>query len=375
MNLFISIRLLLWKVQFVDFAHAKLNAKQKFQQREYTPPKSGKYSFILFQKEPLWIHLTVISITKKGRQHFLRYKSWTFLWLTLVPFLKKWNFRAGEAQFAVDGCQMLQLGGRKRLSSGIYQRVSALNFPLLSPNCFCWNILCIFGPVFSSSSVHGVLSEISVTVTARFNLLCLSMIIRLHKFVAVLLRNNETFEYRGNTNMRLYPENSLNCQQKCSSASLRIFLLFQGATTFSLWLHSNHFSRFQIWLWVTLHQILRSSAVGPRPSLSLSTVRADRSHHIVTCPPPSKPPPNLLRSTAFRNIIHFSWVEKPNLSVLSLCDGAAQMARWLRLDALWYSPVMLPPLVAEHCHATHHQRKKISCSLSDFWCEREMWLI
>lgn len=79
------------KVQFVDFAHAKLNVKQKFQQSEYTPPKSGKYSFILFQKEPLWIHLTVISITKKGRtallQHFLWYKSWTFVWFTLVPFL------------------------------------------------------------------------------------------------------------------------------------------------------------------------------------------------------------------------------------------------------------------------------------------------
>lgn len=56
--LFINIRLLLWKVQFVVFAHAK---------REYTPPKSGKYSFILFQKEPLWIHLTAISIAKKGR--------------------------------------------------------------------------------------------------------------------------------------------------------------------------------------------------------------------------------------------------------------------------------------------------------------------
>lgn len=63
-NLFISIRLLLWKVQFVDFAHAKLNAKQKFQQREYTPPESGKYLFILFQKAVDSRQKTVISITK-----------------------------------------------------------------------------------------------------------------------------------------------------------------------------------------------------------------------------------------------------------------------------------------------------------------------
>lgn len=223
---------------------------------------------------------------------------------------------------------MLQLGGRKRLSSGIYQRVSALNFPLLSPNCFCWNILCISGPVFSSSSVHGVLSEISVTVTARFNLLCLSMIIRLHKFVAVLLRNNETFEYRGNTNMRLYPKNCLTCQQKCSSASLsKNLLAFSGCDN--------------IFTVTSLQPLFKipDLAVSNPPSditflscwsASITVTFHCQSRQVTShcyMPPPSKPPPNLLRSTAFRNIIHFSWVEKSNLSVLSLCDGAAQMAR------------------------------------------------
>lgn len=167
--------------------------------------------------------------------------------------------------------------------------MSALNFPLLSPNCFCWNILCIFWLIFSTSSVHGVLSEISVTVTACFNLLCLSMIIRLHKFVAVLLRNNETFEYRGNTNMRFYPENCLNCQQKCSSASLsKNLLAFSGCgNIFTVTSLQPLFKIPDLAVsTVTHHQILRSSAVGPRPSLSLSIVRADRSHHIVTRPPP-----------------------------------------------------------------------------------------
>lgn len=72
-NLFIYARLLLWKVQFVGFAHAKPNAKQKFNQREYSPPKSGKHSLILVQKEPLWSHLTAISITKKGRVVLLQH--------------------------------------------------------------------------------------------------------------------------------------------------------------------------------------------------------------------------------------------------------------------------------------------------------------
>lgn len=156
----------------------------------FWPSRSNQKSFC--------IYLTAILSNKKHRAHccskFVFFCFFcvitlreTYLEMHFIHFVLKWNFRSGEAQYAVDGCQMLQL------CSEIYQLVSVFNFPLLSQNCFCWSFLCVFKAVFSPSSVHGVLSAISVTVTACVNLLYHLMIIRIHKCVTVLLRNNEIF--------------------------------------------------------------------------------------------------------------------------------------------------------------------------------------
>lgn len=187
--------------------------------------------------------------------------------------------------------------------------------------------------------------------------LSLAMIIRIHKCLTVLLRNNETFKCHDITNMRFY----LEMRQKIVWLANRnipllsaCFLSFSGSEkVFTVTSLQPIFKIPDLAVSNPPTDIQRLSFWSIFLSVSLSFVRADRSCHIVkpTTPHPT-PTPFLLCSTSFKKIINFSW--NSNL----LCDGGAQMAHWLRLGALWYSPVMLQSVVPEGWGVARYQSKK-----------------